>query len=209
MKPAYFLVFCLFVSLLKGRLSYTVSTPWAPVGDGIKAEVKVYYDTEYVTTEENISDHFTTIFSQIQRELHKNLVMVNLTVNSTQKNDSLRVFEHDNVTVNGNATLDVLKKLLQSEPNNTIGYYFTGRNINETKERRADDIYTLDTFCTSNPTATVLQSLQFPGFYLTAYKETIFMLGSRHTPKPHNDDYERMNQTFRRCTGTIVKTRQD
>uniref|UniRef100_L7MBP3 Putative secreted peptide n=1 Tax=Rhipicephalus pulchellus TaxID=72859 RepID=L7MBP3_RHIPC len=216
MKQAYRVVLCLCVFSINQGQVYGRYRPSKPIGQGVEALVRVYYDNGYVLSEQtikklieknitkhfeqNITKHFEKIFLQIQEKLHNDKIMVNLTVQHVQKNDNLTVFIKQNETVNGNATLEALKGLLLQPPhlpNNTIGYHFTGYNINET---RPDALYTNNTFCTEQPTATVLQSLQFTNFYLSAWKMTLFILGSNHTPVPDKEDYKRMNDSFWRCS---------
>ncbi|XP_049512238.1 uncharacterized protein LOC119465023 [Dermacentor silvarum] len=126
--------------------------------------------------------------------------MLNFTVENATLINNLTVYYEQNTTINGNATLEALKNFTQNTSSiDTINYFFTSTQVWENSTYRADDIFTPDTFCTKNVTATVIFTLLDPRFYLTALKETIFMLGSRRTQRFRPEDYIKMNQTFWKC----------
>ncbi|XP_054917030.1 uncharacterized protein [Dermacentor andersoni] len=134
--------------------------------------------------------------------LNNRSIMLNFNLTETIKNDSLPVFlDTKRKLVNGSATLQALEELMSYKnlSRESMGYYFSGYQIFENATYHSDDLHTNNTFCTTDPTAAVFMTLPQPGFHLTAYKMTLFMLGSTHTPNPTDDDYKKLNETFQMC----------
>uniref|UniRef100_A0A224Y9W0 28 kDa Metastriate family member n=1 Tax=Rhipicephalus zambeziensis TaxID=60191 RepID=A0A224Y9W0_9ACAR len=179
--------------------------PEKAIGEGIHVKVKPYYDTRFAGTknETELKQHFNTIFKKVQDRFHEKSIKVTFEVTDAEKEDKL--VEYYNKTeeiVNGNGTLENLKKEADREilhKLNSIHYFFSGSYIYENETMHQDGVYTPHTFCTVSATATVIQSMPDPNFWMTPYKMTLFLFGSRHTPQPDEQDYRKMNDTFQLC----------
>ncbi|XP_075530557.1 uncharacterized protein LOC142563812 [Dermacentor variabilis] len=175
------------------------------IGQGITVKVQAYYDDsfKYNKNETQVRHHFDGIFSEIQKYLNERLVGLKFTVQSASLMNNLTLNDTTQGwrQINGNATLENLKSFAESqEPSlDTISYFFTSTPIAENSTHRAEDVFTPNTFCTENVTATVLQTVLVSEFYQTALKETIFMLGPRHTQSFSEEEFAEMNRTFSKC----------
>ncbi|XP_075532158.1 uncharacterized protein LOC142564864 [Dermacentor variabilis] len=205
MEKTGILILFLYTCMGIGATSTKRGYPTDPIGQGINVMARVFYDSHFNNSDADLPTYFNHTFQKVQEGLNNRSIMLNFTLQETTQNDSLAVFLPNDtrrqLIINGSATLEALITLARTEtPNLTaLYYYFSGYEIFENSTYRADDLHTNNTFCTGVPAATVLNTLPLPGFFLTAYKMTIFTLGSTRTPQPTEEDYNRMNATFQRC----------
>uniref|UniRef100_A0A224YBK8 28 kDa Metastriate family member n=1 Tax=Rhipicephalus zambeziensis TaxID=60191 RepID=A0A224YBK8_9ACAR len=208
-----YLVFCSMCILSSISLAFGAKqrTPRESIGEGIHVTVKARYDSAFKqdNTTEQLRTHFQNIFQRVQGEFYKRFINVTFEVKESEQEEELVVY-YDNATklVNGNETLEKLKKEAEAlKEMSSIYYFFSGQQIFENETMLQDGLYTPGTFCTTDGTAAVLQSMADPRFWMTPYKLTSFMFGSTHSPPREGEDYRKINETFQKClapsTGTL------
>uniref|UniRef100_A0A131YHN9 28 kDa Metastriate family member n=1 Tax=Rhipicephalus appendiculatus TaxID=34631 RepID=A0A131YHN9_RHIAP len=201
-----YLVFCSMCILSSLSLAFGAQprTPREAIGEGVHVRVHAYYDSAFARnkSKEELTKHFGNIFQTVQGEFFKRFINVTFEVKESEQKESLEVYDNVTEEVNGNATLKNLKEEAEKEvpeSYNSIYYFFTGNDIFTNKTMQSDGLYTPRTFCTTNGTAAVLQSMARSEFWMTPFKLTSLMFGSTRSP-PRDEDYPKMNETFRKCT---------
>ncbi|XP_054918534.1 uncharacterized protein [Dermacentor andersoni] len=151
-----------------------------PVGVGVTVNAYILYDDTFksqswLNNEETEADNvpsmddFKKLFSQVQQYFNNELIMVKFSIESTQKNNDLRVPYSGGKSLDATKTLDRLSAyaVTQSPSNDSIFYYFTESDLLQ-ESKRGDHLEleftekaTHDTFCSGKVSAAVVKC--FPG----------------------------------------------
>uniref|UniRef100_A0A6M2D4J5 Putative conserved secreted protein salivary gland overexpressed n=1 Tax=Rhipicephalus microplus TaxID=6941 RepID=A0A6M2D4J5_RHIMP len=163
-----------------------------------------------------VGQYFQTFFQEVQAYFNERFIMINITVESVTQMDNLTAyFEGPRRVIDGRKTLENITKYGDGQPktNDTIFYLFTWPRKEGNSRRLFDEVNTAPphrsgvsevatngTFC-SNLTSAAFVRHKYKNYNIwSTVKATLTTFGSLHFIVFTEKDYQKMNETFIRCS---------
>uniref|UniRef100_A0A224Y3A8 28 kDa Metastriate family member n=1 Tax=Rhipicephalus zambeziensis TaxID=60191 RepID=A0A224Y3A8_9ACAR len=163
-----------------------------------------------------ITKYFQQLFQKAQEYFNNRSIAINISVASVKKMDNLtEYYQYQGHIIDTNKTVDNVIKFGKSlsKPNYTIFYLFTwppskgnpSRLLDVIRQQRLHDlgvseVATNGTFCSDETSAAFIRHRFGFHNYWSTVKATLFTFGTQHFIYLYKTDYDKMKDTFSRCT---------